>query len=55
MVFEGFAQIERNGWTNEDIAAGYVNGGIGVVAAELRSQAPFVFVKVQIVEGEAYR
>ena len=25
MVFEGFAQIERNGWTNEDIAAGYVD------------------------------
>jgi SAM-dependent methyltransferase len=25
MVFEGFAELERNGWTSEDITAGYVD------------------------------
>jgi ubiquinone/menaquinone biosynthesis C-methylase UbiE len=25
MVFEGFAELERNGWTSDDIAAGYVD------------------------------
>ena len=25
MVFEGFAEMEKNGWTREDIAAGYVD------------------------------
>jgi SAM-dependent methyltransferase len=25
MVFEGFAELERRGWTNEEIAAGYVD------------------------------
>ena len=25
MVFEGFAELERNGWTSDDITAGYVD------------------------------
>mgnify|MGYP003700780771 CR=1 FL=1 len=25
MVFRGFAELEKNGWTSEDITAGYVD------------------------------